>query len=362
MNDFQNWSATIGHREYLVDDCEVQRAVVRLKEKGVRSSSFLIRISFGLAALLHGGSVLAEGLQLNLPVRCRLGESCFVQNYMDRDASTAARDYQCSFRTYDGHSGTDFRLPSMKEEREGVDVLAAAPGVVTAVRDGVEDVYYNRASPESNGRECGNGVVISHDGDWSTQYCHLKKGSLRVSRGERVQAGQAIGQVGLSGMTEFPHLHLTVRQGSRVVDPFSPGESGCGMHDPLWSKAFLDGYQYLAGTVINSGFADGPVDARAIEDGKSGSAPTVSSPMLIAYFRWMGLDKGDQLHIVLRAPDGSVLAEAAPAPLEKSRALELRYIGRKRPNEGWSKGTYAAESWVSREGKTILQKSISITF
>lgn len=328
----------------------------------MNSMGFLIRLSGGLAGLLHVASVSAQSLELNLPVRCRLGESCFVQNYMDRDASTNARDYECSYRTYDGHSGTDFRLPSMKEQREGVDVLAAAAGVVTAVRDGVEDVYYNRAAPELNGRECGNGVVMSHGGDWSTQYCHLKKGSVRVSRGDRIETGHVIGQIGLSGMTEFPHLHLTVRKGSKVVDPFSTGESGCGMQGPLWSKAFLEGYEYRTGSVINSGFADSPVDMRAIEDGRIGSVPTASSPMLVAYVRWMGLDKGDQLHIILRAPDGSVLAETAPSPLEKSRALEMRYVGRKRPSEGWSKGTYAAEAWVSRDGRRILLKNISITF
>jgi murein DD-endopeptidase MepM/ murein hydrolase activator NlpD len=39
---------------------------------------------------------------------------------------------------------------------------------------------------------------------------HLRSGSLAVSRGDSVSAGQVLGQVGNSGMSLLPHLHLEV--------------------------------------------------------------------------------------------------------------------------------------------------------
>src|SRR4051794_30969188 len=79
----------------------------------------------------------AQDIQLHLPVACEVGRNCLVQHYVDLDTSSAARDYQCGSLTYDGHDGTDFRVPTVKA---AVDVLAAAPGRVLRLRDGVPDV------------------------------------------------------------------------------------------------------------------------------------------------------------------------------------------------------------------------------
>ncbi len=42
-------------------------------------------------------------------------------------------------RTYDGHDGTDFRVPSMTFMQAGTPILAAADGVVIRLRDGIND-------------------------------------------------------------------------------------------------------------------------------------------------------------------------------------------------------------------------------
>ena len=152
-----------------------------------------------------------EAIELRLPINCEIGVTCEVQNYVDLDPSSQARDYQCGSRTYDGHKGMDFRLPSLRAQRAGVNVLAAAPGRVLRVRDGVPDMSVReRGIGAVNGRECGNGVVVDHGEGWSTQYCHMAQGSLLVKPGDKVEASQPLGRVGLSGMTEYPHLHFAV--------------------------------------------------------------------------------------------------------------------------------------------------------
>ena len=110
-------------------------------------------------------------------------------------------------------------------------VVAAADGKVLRVRDGVEDVSITGRGRESVANsECGNGVVVEHGNGWETQYCHMAKGSLSVKPGDTVKAGDRLGRIGLSGMTEFPHLHFTLRKDGKVVDPFAHGApaKSCG--------------------------------------------------------------------------------------------------------------------------------------
>ncbi len=54
----------------------------------------------------------------------------------------------------------------------------------------------------------GNFVVLDHGQGEFTFFAHLKQGSLRVKKGDRVAAGQPIGLVGSSGDSVWPHLHF----------------------------------------------------------------------------------------------------------------------------------------------------------
>jgi hypothetical protein len=79
-------------------------------------------------------------------------------------------------------------------------------GVVLDAVDALDD----RVPPErDDSRPAGNFVAIQPD-DRSVYVllAHLRRGSIVVSRGERVVGGQAIGRVGNSGRTFEPHLHV----------------------------------------------------------------------------------------------------------------------------------------------------------
>jgi len=302
-----------------------------------------------------------ESPRLAFPLACEIGRTCEVQHYVDRDPGPGVRDYRCQRRSYQGHNGVDIRVPDMAAQRGGVAVLAAAAGRVARLRDGVQDISIRAAgAPSVAGQECGNGVVVDHGGGWETQYCHLARGSIRVKVGDAVTAGQPIARVGLSGDTEFPHLHLTVRHAGQVVDPFAPDMSrpaACAAQASLWTAAAQRQMSYKAGAVLNAGFAGAPVTMERLEAGGI-AGPTPASAVLVAYIRAIELQAGDRIEITLLGPDGGVLAHDTTAPLDRDKAQYMQYVGKKRPLQGWPRGAYAALIRVHRGGAIAIERRL----
>ena len=223
-----------------------------------------------------------EHVVFALPLACEAHKTCFIQSYVDTDPGPAVKDYACGAASYDKNNGVDFRLLSAEAARVGVPVLAAAAGKVKATRDGMADQFLRAAKPgDVKGRECGNGVVIEHGDGWETQYCHLMKGSIPVSKGQAVGKGEKLGFVGYSGMADFAHLHFVVRHNGQVIDPFAPeaGPGACaaaGKPVTLWEPAVPAAFGYRNGEIIATGFThcSTPVKRTAVAGANTGEYVT----------------------------------------------------------------------------------------
>lgn len=309
---------------------------------------------------LAAGMPAAGEPVLTPPIDCDLGRDCFIQQYVDHDPGTGASDYLCAPLSYDAHKGTDFGLRTLQQMQAGVNVLASADGTVKGVRDGVVDRAYSAANAEQvTGRECGNGVVIDHGDGWETQYCHMKKGSVAVRSGDKVQRGAVLGQVGISGRAQFPHVHLSVRHNGETIDPFDPdGEITCDTPDAktLWQSP----PPYRAGGILDVGFSD---SIPAYDDVKSGRAAKgtlpANAPALVVYGYAFGGQTGDEIRIDLTGPDGNILNQTAT--LDKAQAQFFRAVGKRLKGAAWPTGTYTGSATLIRKGRQIDTRQTSIT-
>jgi len=74
----------------------------------------------------------------------------------------------------------------------------------------------------------GNYVVIK-GGEFFVLLCHMKEGSVKVKVGEQVKVGQELGEVGNSGASIQPHLHIQVMENKNIFPLFGnliPGGFG----------------------------------------------------------------------------------------------------------------------------------------
>lgn len=311
------------------------------------------------AAMAVAQAPAAGPPKLGFPLACKIGQTCEIQHYFDRDPGPGVADYHCGRRSEPAHNGIDIRLLDLAQMHRGVDVLAEAAGVVRAVRDGVADNVIGQPIP--NAQQCGNRVAIDHGGGWLTDYCHLEHGTLKVKAGEVVRAGQPMAQVGLSGGTEFPHLHVSLQHVNTFVDPFAPAAGAnpsCGAKDPLWTPQALAEMPYKTGTVLVAGLTGQRVGQPEIE---AGGAPrfTATDPLLTIYTRVIGLEAGDQIELALAGPGGVKLAGGRLPPLPHDRDQTEASLNHPRPAAGWPHGAYSGVIRVWRGGKAVIERRVA---
>ena len=315
----------------------------------------LVLVAAGSTAVR--GAPDPEAPAFGFPVACAYGETCFIQNFVDTRPGDGYADHTCRHLSYDGHDGTDIRLSDLAAMRGGVDVVAAAPGVVARVRDGMPDVSYDEIDPEEiAGRDAGNGVVIEHGDGWVTQYSHLKQGSVAVAPGDEVAQGAKLGEVGLSGRTVFPHVEFTVRHDGNTLDPFTgrAPERGCGeAGTPLWRAATADRLAYVPAALLSAGFAGERPAAEAARAGEyAGTQMPVDASAIVLWANVMGPGQGDKLRFSILRPDGSVLLRRS-VDMPKDQARRFAFVGRPRPGTGWSRGCYSGVVALVHDGAVI---------
>lgn len=136
---------------------------------------------------------------------------------LPEDAAVQTSDYGPRVHPVTGedsfHAGTDWAAP------DGTPIYAIADGVVASAD-------YNEVR--------GGVIVIDHtiSGEAvSSVYIHMWETGIHVQPGDTVTAGQHIGDVGNSGQSTGPHLHLEIWPGGRDTGEHTDPEPWLETHD-----------------------------------------------------------------------------------------------------------------------------------
>jgi len=97
------------------------------------------------------------------------------------------------------------------EHNDGINIVAARGTPFRAAEAGIVTYVGNEL------RGFGNLLLIKHDNGFVTAYAHADR--IDVTRGQRVEAGQFVGQLGATGDVSQPQLHFEIRQGTSPVNP-----------------------------------------------------------------------------------------------------------------------------------------------
>ena len=99
----------------------------------------------------------------------------------------------------------------------GTPVRSATSGVVVRARAGLPDqVPFEPPSGITVATAPGNHIVVRLGHGRFVMYAHLQPGSVQVSVGDHVTAGQVLALLGNSRNSDFPHLHF------QIMDTSSP--------------------------------------------------------------------------------------------------------------------------------------------
>jgi Peptidase family M23 len=314
------------------------------------------------------GSPAQAGMptELVLPIDCKPGKDCWILRYVDHDPGPGARDYMCGQQTGDGHKGTDIAIRDLEVMARGVEVRAAAAGVVDALRDGVPDVSVEQGGHAAiAGKECGNAIRIAHGDGWTTWYCHLRRGSLLVKEGDQVAVGQPLALVGLSGDTSFPHVHFDVRHGDQAIDPFVgvASDRDCGPgKDPLWRAAVMAELAYRPVVLTNAGFASSGPEMADVERGwHQRTTLPATAPALVLWVEGYWLAGGDRVHFTVSGPDGAPVVDRR-VDLDKDWPHWFQFVGTRRPGDAWPTGSYTGTVTLERAdiSPVTLQRTVEL--
>jgi len=153
-----------------------------------------------------------------------LGNIIEPNEYKNTTLNFLGKELEEPYMYYSSHDGIDWGLPLNTP--------------IYSVLEGDASYFY-----DSNG--LGHSIKVSHPNKYITVYGHLSEENLVTKdKPVKVQRGQRIGKVGMSGNTNGPHLHFTTYQGAKElknkVDPFGWSSSKTDPWELIGSKS-----QYL---------------------------------------------------------------------------------------------------------------------
>ena len=94
----------------------------------------------------------------------------------------------------------------------GQEIYSPLNGTVIAV----EDKYEDQIPPTTDIEHLAGNYILIESNGVKVLLAHLKKGSIAIKKGDVVTTNTLLGQVGNTGNTSEPHLHIHVEKGGET--------------------------------------------------------------------------------------------------------------------------------------------------
>lgn len=97
-------------------------------------------------------------------------------------------------------------------------------------------------------------VEIKHQNNYISRYLHMKKGTLKVKKGEIVKKGTLLGTMGNTGNSHGAHLHFAVYDSKRIPQdplPYLLGTLDFKVEDDNVFKNFVSNIQAALGAKVD---------------------------------------------------------------------------------------------------------------
>jgi len=190
--------------------------MTRELRKGDQFTVIAVRMT-GPKGAVRIGDVLASTFSLSgsvlkaLKYQGNFGDEYFDEN--GKSMRTAFLRYPVDFRRISSGFGSRLHpILGYTRAHKGTDYAADQGTPVKAIGDGTVIT-----AGWSNGY--GNLVAIRHPNGFVTRYGHMHGFGKGIHSGTRVQMGQVIGYVGMTGLATGPHLHFEVLVSGEQVNP-----------------------------------------------------------------------------------------------------------------------------------------------
>ncbi len=132
-------------------------------------------------------------------------------------------------------------IKKVKKHHNGVDIWqGGATTYLEAWADGKVIAVKPNDSPTSGGHSIiVQSTVMGKKVTWT--YFHMVKGSIKVKKGQRIQAGDIVGKMGETGFATGKHLHWEIWAGHIKGQPMAGFHNGKGYYDPMaFCKAVIE--------------------------------------------------------------------------------------------------------------------------
>jgi murein DD-endopeptidase MepM/ murein hydrolase activator NlpD len=207
---------------------ELREAKARLAELKRETSRQLAIQRANYARMARNKSVLATAIARDLAAQKRLSKQIKALVARQRDLGNIPSEYNGTLRwPLSGVVTQEFGCTGFPAEprvggcahfHQGIDLAAPMYTPIRAAGDGV--VVFAGPNPYDPYPKAWI-VIIAHSETLQTWYAHVDNAARPpvVAAGDRVEAGQVIAYIGMTGRTTGPHLHWAVVASDAFVNP-----------------------------------------------------------------------------------------------------------------------------------------------